>query len=173
MAKYDNVLQRSHCTRLYPLLVFLTDGPHIPNVSRERDGKRLDCASSLRALKRNSAFCWAVLGYSGHNWELYALWLWFKRFASDAGYDETSASMVSFIVVGCSFLDRLPVDFSQINLAELLCASHHPQCHSSARLSQDGLQVEPRSFSVSFGAYLRLPNPPNIARLPRKSSEGK
>eukprot|EP00943_MAST-04B_sp_MAST-4B-sp1_P006382 g6382.t1 len=34
---------------------------------------------------RNKAFLLAVIGYSGHNWELYALWTWFTSYAYDAG----------------------------------------------------------------------------------------
>jgi MFS family permease len=41
--------------------------------------------NSLSLLLRNRAFWLSTLGYSGHNWELYALWLWFKRFSHDAG----------------------------------------------------------------------------------------
>lgn len=70
-------------------------------------------AAADRALiTQNSAFWWTTVGYCGHNWELYALWLWFKNFAyeSDVGAllipddAKRGASLCAFFVVGSSMI---------------------------------------------------------------------
>lgn len=82
----------------------------------KREGNR----QSLCVVLRNRAFWLTTLGYSGHNWELYALWLWFKRFSHDAhvgalleggntspGEDANSTSgdsLATFLVVSSAFL---------------------------------------------------------------------
>jgi len=64
----------------------------------------------------NSAFRYATIAYAGHNWELYALWNWFKAFALDSGIGDSlaetaglenplrGASLAAFIVVGVGFI---------------------------------------------------------------------
>ena len=86
--------------------MFLVEGPHVspsPSSSTERAPTR---AVALGLLRANRPYWMAVLGYCGHNWELYALWLWIKAFARDAGYEE-NASAVAFAVVSVSFVGSI------------------------------------------------------------------
>jgi hypothetical protein len=74
-----------------------------------------DAGRGLSGLVRNRAFWLSVIGYSGHNWELYALWLWFKRFSRDAGIGalladstgysaDSGDSLAAFVVVSSAFI---------------------------------------------------------------------
>jgi len=106
----------------------LTEGPHVKNTNtadkdkdkdtdkdkdKDTDTTRENSSSNqtqtpFQMIVGNSAFWWSTLGYCGHNWELYALWLWFKKFAIDAGIGTLlweseptrGASLATFFVVG-------------------------------------------------------------------------
>jgi MFS family permease len=115
-------------------LCFLTEGPHLRvnnNKKKEEeideiavemknndgDGSSSSSSSSqdafdIKLIVQNSAFWWSTLGYCGHNWELYALWLWFKKFAFDYNVGELlwksdptrGASLCAFLVVSSSMI---------------------------------------------------------------------
>lgn len=65
------------------------------------------------SLFKNRAFVLAVCAYSGHNWELYALWTWFSSFAVDtgvgsalsiAGDAKRGGSLAAFFVISAGFI---------------------------------------------------------------------
>ena len=114
-------------------LCFLTEGPYVASKketkkerkvktettsieNKEEKNKEIKEKESIpsseimnfQLIYSNKAFWWSTLGYCGHNWELYALWLWFKRFALDykvgllldATDPSRGSSIAAFFVVG-------------------------------------------------------------------------
>eukprot|EP00040_Diaphanoeca_grandis_P039541 m.259375 g.259375 ORF g.259375 m.259375 type:complete len:572 (-) comp37947_c0_seq1:62-1777(-) len=96
--------------------LFLREGPHLikkPSESAHAtpsdiSGNKVD----IRLITHNRAFWLATAGYCGHNWELFALWLWFKPFALEAGIGATlwpsdqdrGAALAAFLVIAASLV---------------------------------------------------------------------
>ena len=85
----------------------------IASVASTTTGTTTTTTTTDRALiTQNSAFWWTTMGYCGHNWELYALWLWFKKFAYESdvgallipGDAKRGASLCAFFVIGSSMI---------------------------------------------------------------------
>ena len=66
---------------------------------------------------KNKAFVLGTLSYSGHNWEIYALWTWFTSFAYDKGVGQmlilneldasNGASLASFFVIAVGVIGSI------------------------------------------------------------------
>lgn len=98
-------------------LLVLKEGPYWRRAEGVDAGNN-DQKSEVSLVIQNRAFWLCTLGYSGHNWELYALWLWFKKFANDSGLGEylipssnddtgRGASMAAFMVISCGFFGSI------------------------------------------------------------------
>ncbi len=106
-------------------LTAMREGPHYDR-SQRRPTTAVSASFSL--VLRNRAFWLSTLAYAGHNWELYAFWLWFKAFAQERGVgaflippgesanataggaaaattvDTRGASLAAFFVVGSALI---------------------------------------------------------------------
>ena len=73
--------------------LFLKEGPHA------QKSASFQLSDVARLVKNKELLC-VILAYSAHNWEVYAMFSWYKQFVLDAGVESSSASLIAFVAIG-------------------------------------------------------------------------
>ena len=74
--------------------LFLKEGPHA------QKSASFHMSDVARLVKNKELLC-VILAYSAHNWEVYAMFSWYKQFVLDAGeVESSSASLIAFVAIG-------------------------------------------------------------------------